>query len=515
MSYLKGFKKAGTTDTHTIMRHPNGHEIHIAHKGLDAKMQKQLSSLPIRKYAEGTPDAPVAPEPPMAPMAAPDDRAPASQDMPGQILQSQPGQNVLSTLQAQGGQDGNVTPTSPDVNLKQSLDPQGLNALAGDVKKYQTMGDKALQGIGAAQGQSLKDQSAINQNAAYRATDAAKKTQESYDALNQERMALQQAVQDGQITPDHYINSKSAGGKIALGIGLFISGAGQSMHNTAFNPALEMLQKNIDNDIRAQEANLGAKKSLLEANLKQFGNLRDATEMARVQMRDATAYRIEAAAQKSGSPLAIQQAQLARAKWGTEGAQTIQGIAQRQAVQKMLAQPLGGAQGQQGGQQQGSHQAVAQRLEAMKVNGLIDDKQYSAALGELHDLQNHESQTNTLLSDYDNMVKQQWRPGSDPMHGRFLSPFTTTPAQTAFRTHIMAPLRDAEGRINDEGMKRVGALEPGMFSADDRVKMNRGALQSFMQEKAPKTDTLSSLGLVPAAKTPIREMKPNVKGKGK
>lgn len=520
MSYLKGFKKAGVTDTHTIMRHPNGHEIHIAHKGLDKNAKKQMDGLPIRMakggmtypvpkdrhYAEGTPGAPVAPEPPMAPMSLADARDPQSMGQvappsePGQILQSQPGQNVLSTLQAQGGQDSNVTPTSPDVNAQQNADPMGLGALSTAQDKYGKMGMNAIGAAGAAQAGMDKQQAGIAQNAAYRMQDLSKRTMDEYRTIDDDSKAWMQSIADKQIDPDHYIHSKSTTGKIALGIGLFISGAGASMHGTA-NPALEMLQKNIDNDMRAQEANLGAKKSLLEANFKRFGNLKDAMEMTQVMMKDATLYRMQAAALKSGSPLAIAQSQLAQAKWGQENAIAKQSIAQRQAVTKMLSQPMNGAQGQQG--QQGSHEAVAQRLEAMKMAGAIDDKQYTAALSELHDLQNHDAQSQTLLGDFDQMVNQKGRAST------YLG--YNTPAANNYKVHVMPYLKDAEGRINEQELQRTDSLIPSKLDAEDRIKQSRAGLIQFLHEKAPKSDTLRSLGMMPASKGPIREMKPKVK----
>jgi len=46
------------------------------------------------------------------------------------------------------------------------------------------------------------------------------------------------------------------------------------------------LNRQIDRDIDAQKATLGRKESLLSANMRQFGNLHDATQMTKVMQTD-------------------------------------------------------------------------------------------------------------------------------------------------------------------------------------------------------------------------------------
>ena len=46
---IKKFKKIGGDEKHTILIHPNGHQIKIAHKGLTDKFKKELDGLPIHK----------------------------------------------------------------------------------------------------------------------------------------------------------------------------------------------------------------------------------------------------------------------------------------------------------------------------------------------------------------------------------------------------------------------------------------------------------------------------------
>src|SRR4051812_2820996 len=76
---LSRFKKVSTDDKATTMRHANGHEVKIVHSALSPKMREQIEALPmhesapapqnmarggvVKKYAGGTPDAPVSADP--------------------------------------------------------------------------------------------------------------------------------------------------------------------------------------------------------------------------------------------------------------------------------------------------------------------------------------------------------------------------------------------------------------------------------------------------------------------
>lgn len=121
--------------------------------------------------------------------------------------------------------------------------------------------------------------------------------------LNAQRQEFMQHLQNQKIDPNHYLGEMSTMGRIGNAIGLILGGMGSGLTGGK-NPALEMLNANIDRDIRAQEANLGTSKSLLEFNQQQFGNLRDAKEMTRAMMNDVTSAKLKEAAAKSQDPLA-------------------------------------------------------------------------------------------------------------------------------------------------------------------------------------------------------------------
>ncbi len=124
----------------------------------------------------------------------------------------------------------------------------------------------------------------------------------NYDQLDNERKAFQEDIQNSHINPQHYLQNQDMGQKIATAIGLALGGIGSGVTGGT-NPALDFLNKQIDRDISAQQAELGKKESLLSANMRQFGNLRDASEMTRVMQTDIIANEFKKRAAMSSDPI--------------------------------------------------------------------------------------------------------------------------------------------------------------------------------------------------------------------
>jgi len=132
--------------------------------------------------------------------------------------------------------------------------------------------------------------------------------QEHLGQLDNERKSLASDIQNGHIDPQHYWNSKSTGSQISTVLGLIVGGLGGPD-----NQAINFLNKNIDNDINAQKAELGKKENLLSMNLQQFGNLHAAEAATRLMSQDIAGQQMLAMAQRSGSAQAINRA---NAMWG-------------------------------------------------------------------------------------------------------------------------------------------------------------------------------------------------------
>ena len=132
------------------------------------------------------------------------------------------------------------------------------------------------------------------------------------DELEQERQALIQDVKDGHVDPEKFWTGDKDGngghGRIATGIGMILAG-----FNPTSNPnaAIDFLNKQMDRSLQAQSANLASKQNLLSANLRQFGNIKDAAMMTRLNMMDMLQHQLQEAAAKAQNPLAAAAAQRA------------------------------------------------------------------------------------------------------------------------------------------------------------------------------------------------------------
>lgn len=373
MSYLKNFKKVGCTDTHTIMRHPNGHEIHIAHAKLDKKMKAQMDSLPIKKYSSGGDVQPVIGQ---------DAEGQATFDLPGALQQLQgaasnlttpiPGHLGTGTLAQPEGTAGwtpakpidqpapasepaapapTDSPTAPQApQLPQ--DPYGMAAMEQSYTGGIGEMAKGIRGEAAAKSQQGQGELAALNVAHDRISKAMSDAQAHYTELETERQQWRDDLAKGQINPNHYWESKDTSGKILTGIGILLGGLGGGIAHTGKNAVMDFISQQIDRDIDAQKANIGTKKTLLEANLRQFGNLRDATEMTRVMLKDAVGVDMAKAAAKASSPMAQATAQEALGKLHMETAPVLQGLAMRKAMM---------------GMQQGGQMSPEQYLQAMRV----------------------------------------------------------------------------------------------------------------------------------------------------
>lgn len=103
-----------------------------------------------------------------------------------------------------------------------------------------------------------------------------------------------QDIANQHLDYNRYLGNMSTGSKIATGIGLMLSGIGSGLTGQP-NLAYEMLQKNINRDVEMQKDQLGQKKTLLEANLKKFGNLTTAMDVTRSQMNAIAGYKMQQA----------------------------------------------------------------------------------------------------------------------------------------------------------------------------------------------------------------------------
>lgn len=158
---------------------------------------------------------------------------------------------------------------------------------------------------------------------------------ERYKALEAERQAHMADIKNAHIDPDKYWNNHS---KIAAGIGMILAGFNPS---GTPNAAIQYLQHQMDQNIEAQKQNLNSQQNLLAANLRQFGNAKDAVDMTRLMQADIMQNALGKAAAEAKNPMAQQAALIAQGKLQKEYAPLQMQMAMRQAMTKIAQNPSG------------------------------------------------------------------------------------------------------------------------------------------------------------------------------
>ncbi len=207
----------------------------------------------------------------------------------------------------------------------------------------------AAQGkLGEMQAQQLGSQVQLQQQ-------LAQNYQQHYNELDAERQAFQKDIQNQHIDPQHYMHDMGTGKKISTALGMIIAGAGAGILGQE-NPVMKYINQQIERDVDAQKANLNNKQSLLNANMRQFGNLHDATLMTNVMQRDIVANQLQQNIAKMQNPMAKAQALQQLGELHQKNAMFMNQLAASRALANV------GGQGAQGGEA-----AVSQALNMMRM----------------------------------------------------------------------------------------------------------------------------------------------------
>lgn len=149
---------------------------------------------------------------------------------------------------------------------------------------------------------------------------------ETFDNLDKERLDHMEDIKNGHIDPNNYWKDHS---KVMTGIGMILAGFNPT---NSPNAAVNFLKFQMEQNLNAQKENLGAKQNLLAANLRQFGNLKDATDMTRLMQHDIMANQLQSAAANAASPMAKAAAMQAAGQLKMETAPLFQSFAMRRAM---------------------------------------------------------------------------------------------------------------------------------------------------------------------------------------
>jgi hypothetical protein len=238
-------------------------------------------------------------------------------------------------------------PQPADIAAASQQDTMGMGQQQDMLSAGYSNQIQGIQQQASAQAELGKQQADVLAQAQQAQTEAKAAYQKHFDELDQERKALVQDVQDGQVNPEKFWDNHS---KMASAIGMIIAGFNPT---NSPNAAMQYLDKQMEMNLDAQKTNLATKRSLLSANLQQFGNLKDATEMTRIQQADLVTNQLQQAAAKASSPLAKAAALQAAGQIQEKYAPLFQQFAMRRAM-------MGLAQG-------GNSQSVEHMLQYMRV----------------------------------------------------------------------------------------------------------------------------------------------------
>jgi hypothetical protein len=379
----QGFEKVDATPTSTVLRNAAGHQIVIAHGALSPEHREMLDALP--KYAKGgiseSPGNDITPlEDQQAAQREPAMVVPQGTDSPP----AEEGgfwNGLMHTLSGAGNamREDMAAPGNIGAAIGTGV-PNAMNAMTKQFDERDNARDMADQQMMAQQygpGAAVKNASmempmSMGQPASTdpytramgqmsRGLDIQQKAEQNFaeakGKIADESMQFQQAQQAqytkdraaldaehvqriadynaGKVNPDHYWENKTSGQKIRNTIGMILSGFGGTQSAKMFQDSMD---NEIKQDIAAQESNLGQKRTLLEDNIRKYGDLETARKASYVDHANLVAAQLDRAAATAGSPEAAARAQMAKAQLAMTVQPKIDELAQRSSVMKMMAQ---------------------------------------------------------------------------------------------------------------------------------------------------------------------------------
>jgi len=437
------------------------------------------SPSPRKNYADGTPDQPVSQD---------DSADPATISVNMQDPQVDPNNVNPNPPSNQGGITNSQQPQdlpygiSPEdyaqmQQQQQQSDPSSARSPAGGAPPTQqntsdpygndTYSDTLTHGINEQKSANVaqyKADTALGQLQNTALQQAQQRNQQllgNYNTHNKdltsERQNFMQDVQNDNIDPSHYLSSHGVPQKIATAIGLImggIGGAGQA----GGNPALNFLNAQIDRDINAQKANLGKKQSLLNANMLQFRNLRDATDMTRLMQNDIVSNQLRQAAAKTTDMAAKARALQAAGQLDMQTAPIQSQLAMRKAMMT------------------GAQQGI---VSPDKIVGwLVPPEERPAAEKALTEAMNTSNMKDSILNSFDTLDKYNTL-GNRALHMGF-TPGKVASARDPFTAELS---KGTAGRFSDADAHMIATLWPEMGDSPSTVEFKRTKLNELVSTK--------------------------------
>jgi hypothetical protein len=380
-----------------------------------------------------------------------------------------------SGLLGGGMQDEGVAPALGET----SQAPRGPNDPWGTETYYKTMQQGMEQQKAGIQqeAQALGKQAAAEtialQNAINSQQQKTQNYQQNFDKLNEERNAVIADFESKHIDPDRYINNMSGGKKIRTAIGMILGGMGAGLLHQE-NPVMKYLNQQIENDIQSQKEELGKGRTLLDANFRQYGNLRDATDMTRVMMNDMVGNQLKLAASQTQDPIVKARAMQKMGELDQKNASVLSQIAMRRTLLGSMNMGGGGAGGTN---------------PSMVIRMLVPEGQQQAAYKELGEAQGSMKARDNLLGAFDKLSK------INTIAGRITSPIQTPKQVNAIVGPLLAQLsKETAGRFSEADAEFLKPLFPAPGDDDGTLRLKKAKMMSLIQEKM-NFPILSSYGV--------------------
>jgi hypothetical protein len=388
---------------------------------------------------------------PPVPAAAQQDQ---SQDIPNQAPDSAPlPVNVPGVTPDQQPQAPQAAgPQTQDQSIAQEPNPTMQGA-------YQ-QGMKGLQQQMGADTQLAQDQADIAKgNIAAQAT-AQAQYQQAASKLDATRKSVSDWLQDPQnaVNANKYMGKMDTGQRIGTAVALMLGGLGAGF--TGHNDALNYINKQIDNDIDAQKANIGQHQNLLSAIDHEYNDLDTSTAVLRGIMGDQTIAKMQQAAAQAKTP----QAQ----------ATMTQGIA---ALQQQMAGPIQQATMRQALMGSGPGGGMSQQDPASFVQWVVPPGQQKEVFNEIKAAQNAQNNHGQLMNAFDQASK-------DNTIAKRAGHLGFQPASVLQMNALELPMiHDQEGRVNEYEQKTLSDLHPQPGDTDSKIAQKRQGYENFILNK--------------------------------
>ena len=351
---LSQMKKVASDGKSSTFQHPKGHQIVVAHNGISAIQREQIKKMPMHKFAGGgsaKTDEFDDMTQSLNPFLKSDQTAQGYQDAHDRAMAS------LPTSPDSGSVNSDSDSTPQDAQASQPDEPQSPPlaqasqsqttppaAPAPGIPNFQDSYNQGQNAITEQQNidtQKAKDLAPIAQNEVEQRQKLQGKIDDAHNIFQTAQEKTIQDIKDGYINPNHYVENMSTPSKVATGIGLLLGGFSTPFTHQG-NPAMDMLNKQIDRDIASQEANQSSRKTLLGANQEMFKDKILSDNQTRINMNDIYDHRIQLEALKLGTPQAKANADAAHAKFAMENQGLLQQNAVRLGVMNHLKEGGGG-----------------------------------------------------------------------------------------------------------------------------------------------------------------------------